>query len=448
MGYNFGYIKSLLLCLFFVSNSYSQGTFKLVNNVEKQSISFKLLGNLIIFPIEVNGRELNFILDSGVGSTILFNLDKEDSSVLNNVKKIKMVGLGSEDPIDGILSKGNEFRLNNIVGTQQHLYVISNDSFDLSSKLGITIHGIIGYELLKDLVVKISYGLKRITFYKESDKAYRSCKKCERIDLEFFKSKPYVNVAVRLNSISDKNTPVKLLIDSGGSDALWLFEGSHPDINPPIKYFDDFLGEGLSGSVYGKRSYISSLLIGKFELERPSVSYPDSSSITFARKFKERNGSLGARILKKFVVIFDYKNKKISLKKGKFFNVPFRYNMSGIELVYNGETLVREKGSAKFKNTFQSGANDKTAVVIDFNYSYKFKPSYKVHKLRVGSPAHEAGILEDDILIKINGKYTFDMTLENIINELSIKEHRRIFVVIERKGKNYNFKFNLKDQLK
>jgi hypothetical protein len=443
-----GYIKFILLGLFCVLNSYSQGEFRLINNIKKQSIPFKLLNNLIVFQMDVNGRELNFILYSGVGSTILFNLDKEDSSMLNNVKKVKLKGLGSEDPVDGFLSEGNEFRFNNMVGRDQNLYVLSNDSFDLSSKLGITVHGIIGYEILKDMVVKISYGLKKITFYNDRDTKAKKCKKCESFDLEFFKSKPYVNVQVRLQGNSDKVTPVKLLIDSGGSDALWLFEGSHTDIESPVKYFDDFLGEGLSGAVYGKRSYVSSLHLGKFELEHPTVSYPDSASISFARNFEERNGSLGGNILKRFMVIFDYKNKRISLKKGRFFKIPFGYNMSGMELVYNGKRLVREKSSSTSNKLAAGKSNDRNPVFVDFSYKYIFKPSYRVHKLRIGSPAHKAGLLEGDILIKINEKYAHDMELETIINEFSKKENYRISVVIERAGKNYNFKFKLEDHLK
>jgi hypothetical protein len=398
--------------------------------------------------MDVNGRELNFILDSGVGSTLLFNLDKEHSSALNNVKKVQLKGLGSEDPIEGFLSEGNEFKLKNLVGTQQKLYVISNDSFDLSSKLGMTIHGIIGYEILKDMIVKISYGKNRITFYKENTYPAQKCKKCESFDLEFFKFKPYVDVGVQLQDDSEQNTPVKLLIDSGGSDALWLFEGSHPDIVAPTKYFDDFLGEGLSGAVYGKRSYVPSFHFGKFKLERPTVSYPDSASITFARRFKERNGSLGANILKKFIVVFDYKNKKLSLKKGRFFSIPFGYNMSGMELVYNGKRLVKEKSSRNSRYLNTTKTNEKAAVVVDFSYNYVFKPSYRIHNLREGSPAHQAGLLEGDILIKMNGKYVHDLELDYIVNELSLKEGQKIVVVIERGGKNYNFKFHLKDHLK
>ena len=85
------------------------------------------------------------------------------------------------------------------------------------------------------------------------------------------------------------------MIDSGGSDAIWLFEDDSKNISLPEKYFEDFLGRGLSGSVYGKRSKIDEVSFNKFKLKKVNVAYPDSSSITYARKVKNRNGSLGGK---------------------------------------------------------------------------------------------------------------------------------------------------------
>jgi len=428
--------------------SFSQNHFRLVNNVKKQTVSFKLNNNLILFPIKVNGKELNFILDSGVGTTILFNINTKDSLQLNNVQKIKLKGLGSEDAIDAILSKGNIFSFGNVLSSSQNLYVIFDDSFDLSSKLGITIHGIIGYEILKDFVVKINYSSKKITFYKSEVYQYRKCKKCETFNIEFNKLKPYINVGVKLDVLSNNSTPVKLLIDSGGSDAIWLFENTHPNIVPPKKFFNDFLGEGLSGSIYGKRAFIKGLVLGKFELKNPTVSFPDSVSIAHALQFKGRNGSIGANILKRFVVIFDYKNHKLTLKKGSSFGDPFRYNMSGIELVYNGKLLVKEQDFSNIVLANKQEGIQQNRVVLNYNYTYSFKPTYKIFKLREGSPAFRAGLQENDIVIKINGQYTYNLKLEEIVEKFYEKEHKKIKLVIERNGKNYEYQFELENMLK
>ena len=158
---------------------------------KKTTVSFQLKSNLIVLPITVNGKKLNFVLDSGVGSTILFNLDTKDSIQLNRIQKVKLQGLGSEDPVDAILSMNNRFKLRNIVSDFQSLYVVSNANFDMSSKMGMTIHGIIGYELLKNFVVRINYGTEKITFYDPKTYEYKDCKSCETFNLEFHNLKQY-----------------------------------------------------------------------------------------------------------------------------------------------------------------------------------------------------------------------------------------------------------------
>lgn len=448
MKTSFTYIFIVISLIFYSKVSVAQSNFRLINNAKKQKISFKLINNLVVFPIEVNGKELNFILDSGVGTTILFNINNKDSVILNNVEKIKLKGLGKEGAIDAILSKGNIFGFNNIRSSNQNLYVVFDDSFDLSSKLGITIHGIIGYKILKDFVVKINYNSKKLTFYNSDTYSYKNCKNCDSFNLEFYKFKPYINVEVKLDLLTNKITPVKLLIDSGGSDAMWLFENSHPDILPPKKFFEDFLGEGLSGTITGKRTIINSIVLGKFELKKPTVSFPDSSSISHALKFKERNGSIGASVLKRFIVTFDYNRNKMMLKKGSSFKEPFRYNMSGIELVYNGKLLVMEKDNTSLGLAMKNQNSEQNEIVLAYNYKYSFKPTYKIFKVRKNSPAYNAGLQSNDIVIKINGEYTYNLKLEDIVEKFYQKENKKISLVIERNGQNYEYHFRLKNILK
>ncbi len=425
---------------------YSQTSFRFISEAKKQTISFRLINNLIVIPIEVNNKKLNFILDSGVGTTILFNIYKKDSLALHNVKAVKLKGLGSEKPVDAILSTKNIFKIKDVVSGNQKLYVVFNDFFNLSSKLGTTIHGVIGYNLLKDFLIKINYGTKKMTIYNPKKINFKGCKKCTAFNLEFYKLKPYINAEVKLKVNNSKISKVKLLVDSGGSDAMWLFENTHPDIKPPTNYFDDYLGEGLSGAILGKRSKIEALILRNFELKNPTVSFPDSTSIAHALQFKSRNGSLGANILKRFTVYFDYKHSKLYLKKNSAFRDPFRYNMSGIELVYNGKLLVKEDRATKFY--IEDKTTSQGSYITEHSYKYTFKPSYKIYRVNKGSPASEAGILPGDILIKINGKFSFNYKLEEIVQKFYQKEGTLIRVVVERYGKDYSFQFKLKSRLK
>ena len=59
--------------------------YNLPKGEKRQNIKFQLINNLIVIPVEINGTELTFILDSGVSKPILFNLSKSDSISINNV---------------------------------------------------------------------------------------------------------------------------------------------------------------------------------------------------------------------------------------------------------------------------------------------------------------------------------------------------------------------------
>ena len=86
-------------------------------------------------------------------------------------------GLGSGEAIEVLSSKGNSFRVKNILSSNQELYVVLRDSFNLSAKMGTTIHGIIGYDLLKDVIAKINYNKKKVVFYNPKTYKEQKCRK-------------------------------------------------------------------------------------------------------------------------------------------------------------------------------------------------------------------------------------------------------------------------------
>ncbi|WP_271405174.1 aspartyl protease family protein [Tenacibaculum soleae] len=428
---------------------YSQRSFQFYGkNKNKQEISFKLINNLIVIPLEINNHYLSFILDTGVSKTILFNLTENDSVGLNNIKKVFIRGLGDGEPIEALLSKGNKFRIKNILSPNQELYVILKDAFNLSAKMGTTIHGIIGYDLLKDVIVKINYNTKKIVFYNPKTYVPSKCRKCEVFPLQFYRKKPYINVDVTIDTIGIVKTPVKLLIDTGGSDAMWLFEGTKKNIKTPIRHFKDILGEGFSGTIYGNRSKIPSVSLGRFYIKEPTVSFLDSISTFNARTFKERNGSLGGNILKRFKLWIDYPNKKITLKKNASLRDGFYYNMSGLYLIYDGQELVKEKAVAgQLEEYGTSELNKNNSVSFVETYHYKFKAKYKVDRVVPGSPAAKAGFLKDDIIKSINGKPAYNFTLGEIIQMFKTKPNRKIKMKVKRGITDLKLEFRLEKRI-
>ena len=440
----------LLFFLFFSHYFYAQNGFSFYGlNEKRQEVRFKFVNNLIVFPLTINGKELSFILDTGVNKTILFSLLASDSLGINNVERAALRGLGNGRPVEALLSRNNTFKIKNMSSNAQTLYVILEDKFDLSSKMGVTIHGIIGYNLFRHVIVKIDYNKRKLIFYNPKYYKLEKCKKCETFPLIFFRNKPYIDAKVQLDESSDNLIDVKLLIDSGGSDALWLFENSKEDIKPPTKFFDDILGEGLSGTIYGKRSRISKFVLGNYHIPKPTVSYLDSLSSINARKYKERNGSLGGNILKRFKVWIDYPNKRLTLKKTGSFTTGFNYNMSGITVAYSGKTLVKEASNSEIKIYGGSTTQISSVNQIDFvtSFRYYFRPVYKISNIVPGSPADEAGLKVNDVFMTINSQQAFKYDLEHIIGLFQERNNKRIWGKVKRGTEVIKFRFRLKKEI-
>ncbi|NVK10147.1 retropepsin-like aspartic protease [Tenacibaculum sp.] len=436
--------------LFFSVSAFTQQNFQFLGKeTDKQSLRFQLINNLVVIPLEINGHQLSFILDTGVNKTILFNLTSKDSVGLNNVKKVFIRGLGSGEPVEALFSRGNKFRIKNITSSNQGLYVILKDAFDISAKMGTTIHGIIGYDLLKDVIVKINYVNKRIDFYNPKTYDLNVCNRCESFPLQFYRNKPYIDVNVQVDTVANTMLPVKLLIDTGGSDAVWLFEGTKEELKTPKKFFKDIIGEGFSGTIYGNRSRVPKISIGKFKVIEPTVSFLDSSSTFNARQFKERNGSIGGGILKRFKVWLDYPNKRIVLKKNASLNKGFYYNMSGLHIVYDGQELIKEKGATKLEDIYndnnQTAKNNVISLVSTF--FYRFKPKYKIDKVVESSPAFKAGLQVGDVIKRINGKAAHEYHLNEIIDMFHTKPGKKIRIEVERGGVRLKFMFKLEQRI-
>jgi len=437
--------KVLLLIILFsiIMPAFSQSSMHLLKGRKKQKLHFEFINNVIIIPVYLNGKKLSFILDTGAKNTILFGSSNSDSLVLNDQIKTKLSGLSGE-PINAIISRNNRIQLKNIYGYGQKVYVILDDSFKMSLKMGKPIHGIIGYELLKNFVTDINFRTQTIKFYDPQKFQIPNSKKYQKNKLEFHKDKPYIETVSYLNDGSEHQT--KLLIDTGCSDALWLFEKASTGLQITDKYFNDYLGEGISGSIKGKRSKIKAFKIGRYTFNSITVAFLDSISTQRARNFKERDGSIGSNLLQRFRVIFDYPNKILYLKKAKSFKKDFRYNRAGLGISYHkdAKVLVVEKNNSIVvsDNTF---ADNNTLFKID--YEYKFKRLFYIYYVRSNSPADKAGLQVNDIIKSINDKPSYDYNLNEIIGMLYADEGEIISIDVDRGEFPYHYEFKLKKPL-
>jgi hypothetical protein len=258
--------------------------------------------------------------------------------------------------------------------------------------------------------------------------------------------KPYLSTDLTFEN-SQEVLNSKLLIDTGNNDAIWLFKQRKKGIVIPKNNFEDFLGRGFSGDVFGKRGRISKFAIGNFSFNEPLVAFPDTIATVEADKIQGRIGSIGSELMRRFTIVYDYTSNVIYLKKNSDYNDLFNFNMSGLDVQHQGLQWISEsfeENPALSNNLFDGNGNK---VVNNLKYKFELKPIYIISNIRKDSPADRAGIQKDDIIVKINNRNGYNFTLQQINDLLKSEEGKTIKLEIDRKGKIIEISFQLKSIL-
>lgn len=436
----------ILFAFFSCAQGYlcAQG-YRLPKNQKSEKIKFQLLNNLIIIPIQVNGTPLSFVLDSGVGKPILFNLSDQDSVQFNNVSEVTINGLGQGEAINALSSKNNTFQLGSAANRSQELFLVMDAGINFSPTLGIPVHGIIGFDLFRDFVVEIDYIKRVLKLHDPNRYQHKKKSKIEILDLAIVGRKAYLNAEIALQN--DKFIAVKMLLDTGSSDAIWLFEND--SILLPKKYYDDFLGKGLAGDIYGKRTKVEKVKIGSHVLSDAKAAFPDMLNFEAVINFRDRNGSLGGELLKRFNIVFDYPNSKIAIKKNRNFRLPFQYNISGINLQHAGVRYISERiDSGNMAVTKENTTYGNVQLMLAGATRLSLVPEIIVSGIRAGSPAHSSGLKEGDVILAVNGRKIHRYKLQEILQMLNEKKEKRVKVLVGRANQDLLFSFILKDLFK
>lgn len=435
----------LIFAIFFVlsASAYAQKGFQFETDKDKVVIPFQLINNLIFIPVTVNGVELNFLLDTGVEETILLSLEDKSEVSFYNVEKIMLKGLGSEDAIQGMRSKNNVLSVKGIVDKSHDLYIVLDQSFNFSSHVGIPVNGIIGYHFFKDNLVEINYDKKKVIVHRDTQKRRKKIEqKYTAFPITVEKNKPYMVADVTVN---DQVAPAKLLLDLGNSDALWLFE-TNKNFKVPEKHFEDYLGKGFSGDIFGNRARIAKIKMDEFAFNSPIIAFPDSVSVKSVNMVKDRAGSVGGEILKRFDIVMDYPHRKMYLRRGLAYGDAFHYNMSGLELQNDGMQWVQETVALQtvyLDNTYDESGNKKD----NFKYKFSLKPVYSISNIRKDSPADLCGLQRGDVVVSINSSQAYKLSLQSINQLLKSEDGKWIYIEIDRNGQILKFRFQLKSIL-
>ncbi len=373
---------------------------------------FDLHANLIVLKAQLDGSDtLNFILDTGVSSTIVTDPKKALSHGVKYVRRVKVAGAGEGEALMANVSVGHTIRIGDVVAGQQSLIVLDEDVLQLSEFLGVPIHGIFGHDLFSNFVVTIDFENKKLTISEPKKFKYKKSMGTQ-YPIVLTQSKPYTD-AIAIVSNDQKVIPMRLVIDTGAGHALLLNAGEREPIRLPDRVMRANLGRGLNGEINGSIGRVDKIRMGSLEMKNILASFPDS--LSFSMKFTpddtKRQGSIGCELLRRFTVTLNYREGYMILKPIRNrMKEAFEHDMSGLD--------VRAKG-------------------LDFN-------QYIVNKVIEGSPAYAAGLREGDELIFVNNQHVKDLTISDIYKILSRKEGKEVEFFYRRNGELRFTNFYLK----
>jgi len=373
--------------------------FHWLNGQKKVEIPFELHANLIVIPLKINDSDtLRFLVDTGLGTTLLTDSTVFKKMGLKATRKIELKGLGEGEAIQAMVVIGVKLQVDRAIAMNQNLIYVSSDQLNLSDFVGTQIQGVLGYELFSNLVVTLDYARQKMILIQNQDYRLRK-RNGKQFSLEVTDNKPYIHAAKILSKKGEQTN--RLLLDSGAGHVLFL-EGAGVDSSLfSFSNQEVYLGKGLNGAIMGNMGRISQLSLGPWSWSNVPTAFPLTKLLKDTSRIQ---GSLGGEFLRRYVVTFNYLQQYVLFKPiGRLWRRPFEMGLSGLNLRATG---------GRFRD-------------------------YVVESVQANSPADEAGVLPGDAIWLINGVRSTQYSLGEVYRILKKKAGKQVELFI-RRGNTYH----------
>lgn len=377
--------KQLTGLFFILACSVGASSRRVVPGVQKAAepaavvIPFELVNRHIFVKVSINNSApLSFILDTGDKFAIV-NLARAKKLGLKLQGEINVGGAGAAT-LKGSIVRDASLTVLGLEGRTEPV-VLTIPLDNLASKLGHDADGIIGSDFMKKFVVEIDYPARVLKLHDKEKFSYSGTGESIPLGLN---SSGHAIVPAEVSVGGREPIKGSFIVDIGSGGALVLHSpaarAEHlPD--PTQKTIRVFGASGAGGKVTGRVGRVVALTIGKFRVDDPVTLFSSDEHGAFASAAEQ--GNIGQQILSKFRIFLDYGHSRIILEP-----------------------------NASFKNLI--GPTASGLAVVGEGSDYK---TFRVEELLEDSPASEAGLQRDDIILAADGRPAAELTLSSL-NEM------------------------------
>ncbi len=370
-----------------------------------RNIPIELTANKPYARVQVNGRgPYWFLLDSGASFNVL---DKDRATALGISASGRRQESGAgEGTLTSGVANGVTLALSGLSIPSREIRVLAVNAA-ISQAEGRIVDGLLGYDLFKQFVVEIDYWKGIVNLYEPRSYAYSG--DGERIPLRVLREHALVTATLILSD--GRRVPGDFIVDTGWRSALTL-NGPFSKVQriwaSLDKTIDAATGMGLGGPTKDTLGRINSLKLGRYLMSHPVTGLSKaqagvSSEDGFA-------GIIGAEVLRRFKVVFDYSRKQMILEPNANFSEPYEFDMSGMFVMTDAERF----------------------------------DLIQVREVLQASPAFDAGIRPGDVIAAVDDRPAAQLGLDRVRRMFKEREGKEYLLRVRRGDRSLQFKIQLR----
>lgn len=286
------------------------------------------LGSYVYLRGALNGVEVDVVLDSGAGMTVV-DAALAGSLGIAETGSARAAGVGGN--ASATLLGEIELELGSLSLALPGAVAI--DLAGVETLLGRGMPVILGQEVFDAFVVDLDYPRSRVAFHAPRSFAYEGPGRS--VELQRWQGRGVIEAGV------EELPPARFAVDTGSNQAVDLFEAffeRHALLagRAPISARQ---AGGVGGTIVTEIATLSSFTLGGYRV--PAVPAGFARAREGAFDTAEIAGNLGAGLLKRFRVIFDYSRARLTLEPGPEWDTrPFRKDRIGLSGTFEDGGIV------------------------------------------------------------------------------------------------------------